>query len=84
MYTIYAIKSEKKRTIYVGFTNNLERRLSEHKKGKTRSTKDYNPFKLIYTEEVQERKNARKREKYLKSGCSKEFLKSLCTRSSAG
>ena len=64
--------------IYVGFTNNLERRLHEHKIGKTKSTKSYYPFKLIYTEEIQERQNARKREKYLKSGCGKEFLKSLC------
>jgi putative endonuclease len=74
-YIVYAIKSSLKERIYVGFTGNLENRLNEHNKGKTKSTKGYRPWKLIYQEIVETREEARRREKYLKSGCGKEFLK---------
>jgi len=60
-------------------TNNLVRRLKEHNKGKTStpSTKNRGPFVLIYVEKVENRKEARKREKYLKSGAGREFIKSF-------
>jgi putative endonuclease len=75
MYTVYAIKSEKDGRIYVGMTSKLERRLNEHNSGRTRSTKGYVPWVLIYTEEASTRIEAREREKYWKSGCGKEKLK---------
>lgn len=74
-YTVYAIKSLIDSRIYVGLTKSLERRLEEHNKGRTRSTKGYRPWKLIYKEEVETRISARKLEKYYKSGCGKEILK---------
>ena len=77
MFFVYAIKSQKDGRIYVGFTNDLPKRLEEHNSGKTKSTKGFRPWKLIYSEEIQTREMARKREKYLKSGTGKEFLKSL-------
>jgi len=55
----------------------IEVRLKEHNAGKTRSTKGFIPWKLIYKEGVSTRLEARKREIYLKSGIGKEFLKSL-------
>ena len=58
-------------------TNNLERRLSQHNNGENRSTKAYKPFELIYFEEFKTRMEARNKEKYLKSGIGKEFLKKL-------
>ncbi len=58
-------------------TNNIVRRLKEHNSGVNRSTKAYHPFELIYSEEYESRIEARKREKYLKSGVGKEFLRSL-------
>jgi putative endonuclease len=76
-YFVYAIKSLSKNYIYVGLTNNLERRIQEHNSGKGRSTKLYGPFRLIYSEKVGIRVEARKREKYLKSGIGKEFLKKI-------
>jgi len=63
--------------IYVGLTRDLDRRLIEHNKGETRSTKAYKPFVLIYEERFNSRVEARAKEKYLKSGIGKEFLKSL-------
>ncbi len=74
-YVVYAIKSSFDNRIYVGFTDNLERRVKEHNQGKTKSTKGFRPWVLIYEERVETREEARNREKYLKSGCGKEFLK---------
>ncbi len=75
MYYVYAIKSLERTYIYVGMTDNVERRLDQHNKGQNLSTKAYTPFKLIYVESHTTRIEAREREKYLKSGIGKEFLK---------
>ncbi len=77
MYFVYALSSINRRYIYVGLTSNLERRIEEHNSGKNKTTKPYKPFRLIYSEKCADRPTARKREKYLKSGIGKEFLKSL-------
>jgi putative endonuclease len=77
MIIVYAIKSLSKNYIYVGMTNDSERRLIEHNNGENRSTKAYKPFVLIYCEEFPDRTTTRVKEKYLKSGIGKEFLKSL-------
>ena len=61
--------------LYVGFNEDIEKRLKEHNTGRTRSTKGYIPWFLVYKEEIQDRISARKREKYFKSGCGKEFIK---------
>ena len=76
MFFVYAIKSTVRNYIYVGMTNDVERRITEHNKGENRSTKAYKPFSLIYKEAFEARIEAREKEKYLKSGIGKEFLKS--------
>ncbi|MDD5614280.1 MAG: GIY-YIG nuclease family protein [Candidatus Omnitrophica bacterium] len=75
MYCVYALFSKRFNRIYVGITNNLERRIKEHNKGKTRSTKFYKPWIVFYKEYCQTRKKARFRERFLKSGVGREFLK---------
>ncbi len=77
MFTVYAIKSITREYIYVGLSNNLERRFAEHNDGKNKTTKPYRPFRLIYSEEFDTRIKARYKEKHLKSGSGKEFLKNL-------
>ena len=77
MFYTYAIKSKERNYIYVGLTNNPDRRIIEHNNKKERTTRPYAPFKTILIEEHENRAVARKREKYLKSGIGKEFLKSL-------
>ena len=64
MYYVYAIKSISRNYIYVGMTNNLERRLNEHNNGKNKTTKPYSPFILLRAEEIENREEARKREKF--------------------
>ena len=66
MIFVYVIKSQKNKFRYVGITNNLNRRLSEHNYGKNTSTSFYKPFDLIYTESFKDYKEARVREKFLK------------------
>lgn len=77
MCYIYAISSINKKYIYVGFTNNLERRLKQHNLGYEKTTKPYLPFILIYTETCDSRIEARIREKYWKSRIGKEKLKEI-------
>jgi len=77
MFFVYALKSEAKNYIYVGLTDNVERRVAQHNAGYERTTKPYAPFQTILIESFETRELARKREKYLKSGVGKEFLKNL-------
>ena len=77
MYTVYALKSEIDGRIYVGFSSDTERRLREHNSGKTKSTKGYRPWTLIFTEQCATRAEAREREKFYKSGRGKEILKRM-------
>jgi putative endonuclease len=58
-------------------TNNLERRINDHNSGQNRSTKAHKPFILIYQETFSTRVEAREKEKYLKSGIGKEYLRTL-------
>ncbi len=58
-------------------TKDLDRRIREHNKGQNKSTKAYIPWKLIHKEEFDSRIEARRREKFLKSGNGREFLKAI-------
>jgi putative endonuclease len=77
MYYVYAIKSLNKNYIYVGLTANTERRIAEHNDKKEKTTRSYAPFETILIEGYDTRIKARERERYLKSGVGKEYLKSL-------
>ncbi|MEA2007377.1 MAG: GIY-YIG nuclease family protein [Patescibacteria group bacterium] len=66
-YYLYILQSSKDNNYYIGITENVEKRLSQHNSGKTKSTKSRTPFKLIYKERYDSRAEAREREKYLKS-----------------
>ncbi len=74
-YFVYAIRSCKDSRIYVGLSSSPEKRLFEHNKGDTKSTKGYRPWVLVYKKFVGSRVEARKEEKRLKSGYAKELLK---------
>lgn len=65
---------------YTGFTNNLRKRFEEHNSSKAPSTKNRGPFKLIYYEACLDEQDARSREKYLKSGMGKRYLKNRLKR----
>ena len=77
LYYIYGILSVKHRRIYVGLTQNVEKRLEDHNSGRVFSTTPFRPWRIIYKEKVIGIIRARVREKYFKSGCGKEFLKNI-------
>ena len=71
------IQSEVDHGFYVGMTSDLERRVKEHDAGTNRSTRARRPFKIVYVEQCGSRGEAREREKYLKSGIGRDFVKRL-------
>ena len=75
MYAIYVLKSLKDGNFYYGQTANLEKRLEDHNLGRVKSTKSRKPFNLVYYETVNTIGEARKREKYFKSGYGRKFIK---------
>ena len=74
-YYTYVIKSEKDGKLYIGFSENLSKRFSEHQKGLVSSTRYGRPWKLIYYEACLGKDNAVRREKQLKTGFGRAYLK---------
>ena len=66
MYNVYILKSIRQKRYYIGCTENITKRLNEHNTGKTKSTKPFAPWKIIYTETYEDKKEAYKREWHLK------------------
>lgn len=77
MYYVYILKSLRTGEFYKGLTSDLDRRLQEHLSGKSFSTKSMQPLKLIYVEICQSRDEARKKEKFFKSGFGREIIHEL-------
>ena len=77
LYYVYVIES-KEGFIYKGMTDNLERRLVEHNnKALSFWTKRGTDWKLIYNEEFDNKTEALKREKWLKTGVGRDYLKKI-------
>ena len=87
MFYVYVIESESTDKIYIGQTSDLEKRLKQHNDPcndfSEYTKKNKGPWKLLYKEEVETRVDALKREKFLKSGQGRNFIK-LLLGSSAG
>ena len=75
MIYVYAIRSINHNYNYVGIAKDLSNRVNRHNSGYEKATRPYLPFRLIYKETAKDYKEARKREKFLKSGAGREFLK---------
>ncbi len=67
MYTVYILKSAIKEYFYIGVTQDLNQRIAQHNKGLSKATKPYAPFEIIHTEIFIDKKEAYKREFFLKS-----------------
>ncbi|MEF3691896.1 MAG: GIY-YIG nuclease family protein [Candidatus Moraniibacteriota bacterium] len=75
MFYVYVIKSLKDNNLYIGHTDNLKERFDKHNKGLVISTKTRRPFKLLYYEACNILEDAVKREKALKTGYGRAYLK---------
>lgn len=73
----YILKSQKDGRLYIGYTNNLKRRLSQHAKGEVISTKNRRPLKLIHYEYFIDETDAKAREVFLKSGAGHDQLSNI-------
>jgi len=70
-YFLYMIENASGRH-YIGITTDPGRRLIEHNNGGAKSTRPFGPWKLIYTEQFDSRKEACQREWYLKNAKGKK------------
>ena len=61
--------------LYVGFSKDLKTRLGEHNKGLVPATKNRRPFKMVYYEACLSYSKAVEREKSLKTGFGRAYLK---------
>lgn len=76
MYFVYVLESINTKKIYIGYTpDNVARRLAKHNSGKVQSTKAFRPWKIIYFEAYINRQDATGREKFLKNGSGRKFIK---------
>jgi len=75
MFYVYVLQSLSYNTYYIGSTEDVERRLSEHNSGKGRYTSGRLPWRLVYQEEYSCRSEALKRERSLKAGQWRKILK---------
>lgn len=80
MHYIYVIQSIMDNHLYTGSTHDLRKRLREHNAGRVFSTKTRGPLKLVYYEACLNEQDARAREKYLKTGMGKRYLKNRLKR----
>ena len=75
MWYIYLILSKKTGKWYIGSTKDLRKRILYHNSGKSKATKSGIPWEIIYCEISLNKNDARAREKYLKSGMGRRYLK---------
>jgi len=80
-YTVYILKSASTSQFYIGHTDNLERRISEHNdpsyEGTQYTKRHRGPWKCVYTEEYETRSLAIIREKQIKHKKSRKYIEYL-------
>jgi putative endonuclease len=76
-FCVYILQSLKDEKYYVGYTKDLGRRLAEHNRGKSKSTRDRLPFKVICKERYVDKNAAIKRERQIKRYKGGEAFKKL-------
>ncbi|MCK5331977.1 MAG: GIY-YIG nuclease family protein [Candidatus Marinimicrobia bacterium] len=75
MFCVYVLYSVKIDRLYIGQTQDLKKRLREHREGVSFYTKRASDWRLIHIEEFQTRSEAMRREKQLKTYKGREYLR---------
>lgn len=76
MYYIYILENKNDKSWYIGYSSNLRRRIRDHLFGKgCKTTSKKNGWQLIYYEAYLIKKDAMKREVFLKSGSGRRYIK---------
>lgn len=76
MYIVYILRDSSKK-LYKGFTKDLEKRLKDHKYGRTKTTKSMKDLRVVYIEKYDSLNEAINRERYLKTASGRRFIKNL-------
>ncbi|MFG4002835.1 GIY-YIG nuclease family protein [Flavobacterium aquidurense] len=77
-FVVYILFSERFNKNYTGYTSNLIERFKSHNLLETKGyTLKFRPWEVIYVEFYNSKSEAMKREKYLKTGIGREFIKKL-------
>ena len=76
-FYVYVLRSLYYDFLYVGFTANLRKRFQEHNHKEKLSAKHYASFELVHYEAYRNKKNAKRREEYLKTTKGKTTLKTM-------
>ena len=74
MFIVYILYSKSFDRYYVGYTNDLERRISEHNRKKGKFTDAGIPWVIVHIESYCTKTEAMEREKYIKSKKSRNYL----------
>ncbi len=77
MYYTYVLQSQKNKSLYIGYTSNLQKRFQQHNNGESQSTRPFRPYVLIFYEAFLKQKDAKNREIYLKGGYGRRSLAAL-------
>ncbi len=77
MFTLYILYSEKIDHFYVGYTNNIVRRLKEHNTVRGKYTDRGIPWELVYTENYETKQEAKNREAEIKAKKSRTYIQQL-------
>ena len=76
VFYVYVLRSETDSGLYIGYTRNLRARIKQHNSRNSFATAHRSPLKLIYYEAYLNQADALGRERYLKSGAGRRFLRS--------
>jgi len=75
MFYTYVLMSEMDGDLYIGYTQDLKKRFEEHQLGRVLSTAPRRPLKLVYYEACIDENDAKAREKSLKTGYGRKYIK---------
>ncbi|NIL97346.1 MAG: GIY-YIG nuclease family protein, partial [Planctomycetales bacterium] len=75
MYFVYVLSSKTEQRLYIGSTAEPDVRLTAHNAGRVRSTRLWRPWNMVLLEQHPDRPTAQKRERYLKSGWGRRWLR---------
>src|SRR3989344_5065759 len=80
MYYTYLLENKNDKSWYIGYTSNLKKRISDHVSGNgALTTKRKISWRLIYYEAYIDKNDAEGRERFLKSGSGRKYLKKQLT-----
>jgi len=75
MYYVYVLYNSETDKFYIGFTEDLKKRFEAHRRRLTKSSARLKPEKLVYCEACLSKKDAQDRERQLKAGFGRAYLR---------